>query len=220
MARVLIIGASRGIGLALVQASLARGDEVWASARDALPPAGPVGVHWLTGVDVVQEAGRERLLAPLAGVMLDRVIHSAGVLHDDVLGSLDPQSLRTQFEVNALAPVLTAQALLPHLANGARLAFVTSRMGSIADNTSGAHYGYRMSKAALNMAAKSLAVDLEPRGIAVAVLHPGFVRTAMTGGQGLLDADQSARLLLERCDALDLAHTGTFWHANGEALPW
>lgn len=220
MARVLVVGASRGIGLALVQALLARGDQVWATVRGATAPDVPGPVHWLTEVDVVQPGGRERVRSHLGDVALDLVIHSAGVLHDDVLGSLDADSLRTQFEVNALAPLLLAQTLLPHLAAGARLVFVTSRMGSIADNTSGAHYGYRISKAALNMAAKSLAVDLEPRGIAVAVLHPGFVRTAMTGGQGLLDADQSARLLLQRCDALELSRTGTFWHANGEALPW
>jgi NAD(P)-dependent dehydrogenase (short-subunit alcohol dehydrogenase family) len=93
-------------------------------------------------------------------------------------------------------------------------------MGSLADNTSGGMYGYRMSKAAVNMAAVSLAHDLKGRGIAVGVLHPGFVRTGMTAGNGNVDPVDSARDLLARFDELDLSRTGTFRHANGEPLPW
>ena len=88
------------------------------------------------------------------------------------------------------------------------------------DNTSGGYYGYRMSKAALNMAGVSLAHDLKPRGVAVAILHPGYVRTDMTGGSGQIGPDESARLLLARIDALNLDTSGHFWHANGESLPW
>lgn len=93
-------------------------------------------------------------------------------------------------------------------------------MGSIGDNGSGGHYGYRMSKAALNMAGVSLAHDLRPRGIAVAILHPGYVRTDMTGGGGHIDPPEAARGLLQRLDELTLESTGSFWHANGERLPW
>ncbi|MCZ7685417.1 MAG: SDR family NAD(P)-dependent oxidoreductase [Sandaracinaceae bacterium] len=106
------------------------------------------------------------------------------------------------------------------MAEGGKLALVTSRMGSIGDNTSGGAYGYRMSKAALNMAGASLAHDLRPRGIAVAILHPGFVRTDMTGGRGNVEASEAARMLWERIDALTLETSGSFWHANGEVLPW
>lgn len=93
-------------------------------------------------------------------------------------------------------------------------------MGSMGDNSSGGHYGYRMSKAALNAAGVSMAHDLRPRGVALVILHPGAVRTAMTGGQGLMDADESARGLLERIDELRLETTGRFLHQNGSALPW
>jgi len=93
-------------------------------------------------------------------------------------------------------------------------------MGSIGDNGSGGYYGYRMSKAALNAAGMSLARDLAPSGIAVAILHPGFVRTQMTEGSGNIDPDEAAAQLVDRLEALSLETTGTFWHANGQVLPW
>jgi NAD(P)-dependent dehydrogenase (short-subunit alcohol dehydrogenase family) len=97
---------------------------------------------------------------------------------------------------------------------------MTSRMGSIADNDSGGSYGYRASKAAVNAIGKSLAVDLLPRGIAVFLLHPGYVATDMVGGHGDVTPAQAAERLIARVDGLDLARTGSFWHANGTALPW
>jgi NAD(P)-dependent dehydrogenase (short-subunit alcohol dehydrogenase family) len=93
-------------------------------------------------------------------------------------------------------------------------------MGSIADNTSGSMYGYRMSKAALNMAAASLAHDLKSRGIAVAILHPGYVRTEMTNNQGAVAPETAAVSLVARIDELTLENSGQFRHANGEMLPW
>jgi NAD(P)-dependent dehydrogenase (short-subunit alcohol dehydrogenase family) len=96
---------------------------------------------------------------------------------------------------------------------------MTSRMGSIADNTSGGSYGYRMSKVALCMAGKSLAYDLLPQGIAVGILHPGLVQTRMTGFTGIT-AETAVRGLLARIDELTLDNSGTFWHSNGEVLPW
>ena len=92
--------------------------------------------------------------------------------------------------------------------------------GSIDDNSSGGYYGYRMSKAALNMAAKSLAVDLKPAGVAVAILHPGMVKTDMVAGHGQVEPDDAARGLLARLDELTLESSGGFWHANGQRLPW
>ena len=106
------------------------------------------------------------------------------------------------------------------LDDGAKAVVITSRMGSIEDNTSGSRYGYRMSKAAVNMAFRSLAHDLRPAGVAVAILHPGFVRTDMTGHEGMVDPSESAANLIARIDELTLETSGTFWHANGEVLPW
>jgi NAD(P)-dependent dehydrogenase (short-subunit alcohol dehydrogenase family) len=123
-------------------------------------------------------------------------------------------------EVNAYGPLRVTHELAPLLRRGSKVALITSRMGSIADNTSGGMYGYRMSKAALNAAGKSLAHDLAPLGIAVAILHPGYVKTDMTGGHGSVPPDDAARDLLRRIDELNLENTGTFWHANGSVLPW
>jgi NAD(P)-dependent dehydrogenase (short-subunit alcohol dehydrogenase family) len=134
---------------------------------------------------------------------------------------LDVEAIRQQFEVNALAPLRLASILTSNLSRGSWIALTTSRMGSIADNTSGGSYGYRMSKAALNIAGKSLAIDLKPKGIAVAILHPGLVATRMINfNPNGTSPQQSVEGLLQRIDALTLETSGSFWHANGDALPW
>jgi len=148
------------------------------------------------------------------------VILNAGILENTPLEGLDVASVRRQIEVNAIGPLMLAAALRPHFSTPAKLALITSRMGSIADNTSGGSYGYRMSKAALNAAGRSLAHDLAPAGVAVGLLHPGWVRTEMTRHSGLIDPDESARLLVARMDALGPDNTGRFWHSNGDELPW
>ena len=122
--------------------------------------------------------------------------------------------------INALGPLRCVTAFRNRLEKGAKVGLITSRMGSIADNTSGGMYGYRMSKAALNMAGVSLAHDLKPRGIAVALLHPGHVQTDMVGHTGNVTPDEAAKGLIGRMDALTLSNSGTFWHQNGERLPW
>ena len=126
---------------------------------------------------------------------------------------------KKQFEVNALAPLKITHALLPNLKSGSKIIVITSRMGSLADNTSGSRYGYRMSKAALNIAAISLAHDLKPKNIAVGIFHPGQVSTDMTGYNGI-PVSQSVNQLLQRFEALNINNSGQFYHANGEILPW
>ena len=130
------------------------------------------------------------------------------------------ESFKRMFEVNSLGPLLVTHALMGNLSKGSKVGLVTSRKGSIADNDSGGSYAYRMSKSALNAAGKSLSIDLKPQGIAIAILHPGWVRTDMTGHGGLINTDESVNGLLKRMDALDLSNSGTFWHTNGEELPW
>ena len=148
------------------------------------------------------------------------LIANAGVLVSEQLGELDFGSIQRQLEVNAIGSLRTVETFLPCLSEGSKVALITSRMGSIGDNGSGGYYGYRMSKAALNAAGMSLAHDLRPRGAAVISLHPGLVSTDMTGNGGGLAPDDSAKMLLERIDALSLKTTGEFLHANGEELPW
>ena len=221
MATYLVTGANRGLGLEYSRQLQARGDQVIAVCRTASPELEALSVRIEAGIDLASEAAIAELVTRLQGVPLDGLILNAGILQSMGLEDLDAEAIRRQFEVNALAPLLLVRALLEQLPRGAKVALMTSRMGSIEDNSSGGSYGYRMSKVALNIAGKSLAIDLQPRGIAVAILHPGLVRTRMIAfnPQGISPAE-SVRGLLARIDALTLETSGTFWHANGQVLPW
>jgi NAD(P)-dependent dehydrogenase (short-subunit alcohol dehydrogenase family) len=160
-------------------------------------------------------------MSRLQSQCLDGVILNAGILHSNALNNLDVEAIRQQFEINALAPLRLVSALTSNLSSGSWIALMTSRMGSIADNSSGGSYGYRMSKAALNIAGKSLAIDLKPQGIAVVILHPGLVATRMINyNPSGISPQQSVEGLLKRIDALTLETSGSFWHANGDVLPW
>ena len=223
MAHCLVTGANRGIGLALCTLLAGRGEQVIAACRDSSKALDALGVRVETGVEVGDPDSVQRLAETLAGQPLDWLINNAGVLRRDTLGGLHGEALDDlylQFRVNSVGPLLVTQALLGNLQPGAKIGIVTSRMGSVGDNTSGSYYGYRMSKAAVNAAGKSLAMDLKERGIAVALLHPGYVRTEMVGGGGDVEPEQAAAGLIARLDELTLDTTGGFWHANGEALPW
>lgn len=217
---VVITGVNRGIGLSFVNYYLAQGDKVYAACRQPSVELQSSGAEIIAGVDVSSDQGIQALVDGLAGVSIDLLINNAGILRDEQLGRLNVDTIREQFETNALAPLRVTDALAGQLAANAKVALITSRMGSIADNTSGGRYGYRMSKAALNAAGKSLAEDLKDRGIAVALLHPGLVGTEMIGGAGDITPDEAAARLAERIKELNLSNTGTFWHSNGEILPW
>lgn len=219
MSTIVITGANRGIGLELAR-QRAEGHHVIAVCRRSSPELDALGVRVEAGVDVTDEASVRALAERLRDASIDVLINNAGLLTRETLDELDFERIQRQMEVNAYGPLRVTAALAPRLARGAKVALVTSRMGSLADNTSGGMYGYRMSKAALNMAGVSLAHDLRPRGVAVAILHPGYVRTGMTAGHGNVDPEEAARQLWERIDALTLETSGSFWHANGERLPW
>jgi Short-chain dehydrogenases of various substrate specificities len=217
---ILITGANRGIGLAFVEHYLRRGERVLAVCRQSSSELDSSGAEVFAGVDVADPASIAGLQERLKGVAIDVLINNAGVLRDERLGDIDYATVLEQFQVNTLGPLRMTEALLANLGKGAKVALITSRMGSIADNTSGGRYGYRMSKAALNIAGVSLARDLQPRGIAVALLHPGYVQTAMVGFGGDISAEEAARRLITRIDELNLENSGSFWHSNGELLPW
>ena len=221
MTTFLVTGANRGIGLEYCRQLHGRGDQVIAVCRTVSPELEALGVRIEAGIDLSRDDGPAQLVERLDGQPLDGLILNAGILEATSLEDLDPESLRRQFEVNALAPLRLTRALLAQLRPGSKLVLMTSRMGSIDDNSSGGSYGYRMSKVALNMAGQSLAIDLRPRGIAGAILHPGLVRTRMINfnPQGI-SPEQAVHGLLERIDALTLETSGTFWHANGAVLPW
>ena len=221
MATFLVTGANRGIGLEYCRQLKARGDDVVAVCRQTSDELEGLGLRVEAGLELSDSQAIDDLVQRLDGLPLDGVILNAGILQSMGLMDLDPDGIRRQFEVNALAPLLLARALVDQMPSGAKLVLMTSRMGSIDDNSSGGSYGYRMSKVALNMAGKSLAIDLESRGIAVAILHPGLVRTRMIRfNPSGIPPEQSVKGLMARIDGLTMATSGSFWHANGELLPW
>jgi NAD(P)-dependent dehydrogenase (short-subunit alcohol dehydrogenase family) len=221
MATVLVTGANRGIGFEYCRQLSVRGDDVIAVCREASPELESLGIRIEAGIELTDSSAIDELMSRLLHQSLDGAILNAGILHSTGLNDLDADAIRQQFEVNALAPLRLASVLTRHLSSGSWIALMTSRMGSIADNTSGGSYGYRMSKAALNMAGQSLAVDLKSKGIAVAILHPGLVATRMINfNPNGISPQQSVDGLLKRIDALTLETSGSFWHANGEELPW
>lgn len=220
MRTAVVTGANRGIGLALVRRLRARGMRVVAVCRSGAAGLDHLGARVESGIDLTAPQASVELAARLAHDEIDLLIHNAGLFIEDRLDGVSPDAVRSQLEINALAPLLLTQALASRLVHGAKVALITSRMGSIGDNASGGYYGYRMSKAALNAAGMSLARDLASRGISVVMLHPGAVRTGMTRGQGALEPDESASGLLRRIDELRLETTGRFLHQDGSILPW
>ncbi|HEY9707612.1 MAG TPA: SDR family oxidoreductase [Oculatellaceae cyanobacterium] len=221
MVTYLITGANRGIGYEYCRQLKERGDTVIAVCRSASEELNQLGVRVEEGIDITSDVSVANLCDRLGDSAIDVLINNAGIIKRVTLEDLDFESIREQFEVNALGPLRVTHALLPLLKAGSKIVLMTSRMGSIADNTSGSSYGYRMSKVALSMAGKSLAHDLKPRGIAVAILHPGLVQTRMTNfTTSGITPEESVKGLLARIDELTLENTGTFWHANGEVLPW
>lgn len=225
MARsVLLTGSNRGIGLEFARQLAARGDRVVATCRD------PESAHELVELDVeverldVSDADDVARIADLfSDRPLDLLLNNAGIgVRHRGLGELDYEQIETFFRVNAMAPLRLAEALLPALRRGDERLIVslTSRMGSIADNSSGGSYAYRASKAALNMITRSLAIDLRDEGFRCVVLHPGWVQTAMGGGSAPVTTEESVRGMLKVIDGLDDEETGSFFDFTGETLPW
>jgi NAD(P)-dependent dehydrogenase (short-subunit alcohol dehydrogenase family) len=222
MKTAVITGANRGIGLELARQLSDRGYRVIGVCRHSSPELKATGVDVQEGVDVTSASSLADLAERLRGNRIDLLINNAGLLRQSSLEGIESelQDWRDQFEVNSLGPIRVTSVLRNHLNDGGKVAIITSRMGSIADNTSGGAYAYRMSKAAVNAAGVSLANEFRDRGIAVGLLHPGYVKTGMTGNTGHVDADEAAAMLLERIDELDMGLSGSFRHANGDHLPW
>jgi NAD(P)-dependent dehydrogenase (short-subunit alcohol dehydrogenase family) len=219
MPTILITGSNKGIGLQICAQLKARGDDVIATCRTPNAEPSALGVSIIEGIDVSDADSVGRLKSELAGRRLDVLINNAGILKGDRFGSLDYDVMLEQYRVNALGPLRVTEKLVDNLKDGSKVAIVSSRVGSIADNGSGGNYGYRASKSAVNQIGMNLKHELMARGIAVVLLHPGLVATDLTGGRGIPPA-KSARGLIERIDALDIETSGRFWHAEGYELPW
>lgn len=224
---VLVTGASRGLGLEFARSWLARGAYVIATARNlatseelaVLQKENPEKLR-LYQLDVRDDRSIEQLAGAVGNTTVDLLLNNAGVLHVETLNNMDFALVLEQFRVNALGALQVTHALLGNLGEGARVVNITSRMGSLDDNTSGGYYGYRMSYAAQNMATRSLAVDLKSRSIIVIAMHPGMVQTDMTRGFGMLTASESVAGMNDVIAALSAEQSGLFLHYQGTTLPW
>jgi NAD(P)-dependent dehydrogenase (short-subunit alcohol dehydrogenase family) len=201
VATVLVTGANRGIGLQLCSQFAARGDDVIAVCRETTHQLSALDVRVIDSIDVGSGAAVETLRQELDGQPIDILVNNAGILLRDAFGDIDYDLMIEHYRINTLGPLRVTEALADNLHEGSKVAIVSSRVGSIEDNGSGGNYGYRASKAAVNMIGTNLKHELLPRGIAVGILHPGLVATDMTSGSGI-------------------ENTGGFWHAEGYALPW
>ncbi|NGX58575.1 MAG: C-factor [Chlamydiae bacterium] len=215
-----VTGANRGIGLEFCKQLKAQGYDVIALCRTASPELWTLGVEVFENIDVTQPQSLQELVDKLPPRRIDLLINNAGILERGDLEDFNTESLMKQFEVNAVGPLHVTRAILPYLGEGSKIAMITSLMGSIGDNTSGGRYGYRMSKAAMNIAGKSLAHDLKDRGISVIILSPGSVRTDMTNNAGRILPEESIAGLLQEIDKLKLETTGKFVHYDGREMPW
>lgn len=220
MSNVLVVGGSRGIGLSLVKQYAARGDKVWSTCRK--PTEEKIdNVTIISGIDTASDDVIKALQNSTLPEKLDIVIVNAGVGAMDTFDNCpNTEEYTRMFNINAIGPLRVAKAVESRLQEGSKFAAVSTRMASMADNGSGNLYGYRMSKAALNAACTSLKHDFKKKSVSVAILHPGFVKTDMTNGKGDITADESASGLIKRVDETTLENSGTFWHQNGEVLPW
>ncbi|HUJ61924.1 MAG TPA: SDR family oxidoreductase [Kofleriaceae bacterium] len=226
--RALVTGANRGIGLELVRQLRARGDTVDAACRrpedaaELRALAGPeLRVH---RCDVSDDASVRAFAAELGDAAIDLVVNNAGISggSHQSLRDLDFADAVRTYQVDALGPLRVAIALLPHVRRGTgkKLVAITSGLGSIADNRSGGFYGYRMAKAALNMMAKNLAVELRGDGIVSIVVNPGWVQTDMGGRNAAVPAADSVRGILGIIDAASLETSGEFFDWKGGRYPW
>ena len=238
MSTALVTGANRGLGLALVRALLARGDRVIAACRhpgkandlNHLAGEHPGRLHVLP-LDLTNPKSHHELARELPLVLgdgngggdgrIDLLINNAGVLHSgERFGNLSAANLEDSFRTNAMGPLLLTQALAPLLAEGARVANLSSELGSIASVTRFGTPSYNISKAAQNMATRLLARALAERDITVLALHPGWVRTEMGGKDATLDAQTSVAGLLRTIDASGTSASGSFLDWQGRPLPW
>jgi len=222
--RWLVTGANRGIGLELVRQLVGRGDDVVAAARVPSEAAELAGLDArVVELDVAHPVSVSSFARELGREPLDVLVNNAGVgVGGHALGAIDYGWMERCFQVNTLGALRVTEALLPNLRAGERklVCNVTSKMGSIDDNSSGGAYAYRASKAALNAVTKSMALDLAIDGFTCVVVHPGWVRTRMGGDGAPVSTEECVTGLLRELDGLDRSQSGTFFDFSGAPVPW
>ena len=226
--QVLITGANRGLGLEFTQQYAADGWNVIACCRhpqSALDLQALVATHSnvkIYTLDVADFAQIDALAMQLRDESIDVLINNAGVYPASSFGDTNYDDWAAAFKVNSMAPLKMAEAFVQHITRSQlkKIATLSSKMGSLDDNTSGESYSYRSSKTAVNMVMKSLSIDLKPYGISVVTLHPGWVQTDMGGSNALINAQTSVSGLRKVIESLCLNTTGQFIAYDGKAIPW
>eukprot|EP00892_Ulva_mutabilis_P008271 jgi/Ulvmu1/5816/UM025_0073.1 len=222
-----VVGASRGIGLELAKVLHSNSWEVYATCRREAAElserdAKSSSFHTISGVDVETEEGCTPL-ATLACSSIDLVVCNAGVLTNDTFDSISFSDCAWQFNTNALGPLRAIKALMPKLSEGSKVVVIGSKLGSFGATKPGTRFGYRMSKCAAHMAARCLAEELKPKGIAVCVMHPGVVQTDMvklSGSIADVTPENSAAGIFKVIGGLSMHDTGSFYNYLGEPMAW
>ncbi|KEQ18895.1 SDR family oxidoreductase [Endozoicomonas numazuensis] len=225
---VVVTGANRGLGLEYCKQFLEKGYKVYAccrapeSAEDLLKLKQQNSQKLETvPLDVTNPTQRMNLKYTLQGDQIDILVNNAGIYgHRLNFGDVESEEWHKVMEVNTIAPLLLVQELVDLMPQGAKVVLMTSKMGSIADNSSGGSYIYRSTKAALNAVGKSLALDLSGKGVSVAICHPGWVQTDMGGPNALIDTKTSVKGLINVLEALGPENTGQFFNYDGAVIPW
>ncbi|WP_422476187.1 SDR family oxidoreductase [Endozoicomonas sp. ALB032] len=225
---VVVTGANRGLGLEYCRQFLEKGDKVYAccrapeSAEDLLKLKQQYCEKLETvPLDVTHPAQRTNLKNTLQGEQIDILVNNAGIYGQRLkFGEVESEEWLKVMKVNTIAPLLLVQELVEFMPQGSKIVLMTSKMGSIADNTSGGSYIYRSTKAALNAVGKSMAHDLSDKGISVAICHPGWVLTDMGGPNALIDTRISIKGLIAVIERLGLENSGQFFNYDGALIPW
>jgi NAD(P)-dependent dehydrogenase (short-subunit alcohol dehydrogenase family) len=230
MPTVLITGANRGLGLEFTKQYAEDGWQVIACTRHpalaedlnqlAQKYLKQIAIHKLEVADFKQI---NELASKIKDQPLDLLLNNAGIYGgEQKFGTLEPEKWLQVFTINTIAPIKVAEAFLPNLLEGHKkqIVSVTSKMGSIDDNTSGNFYAYRSSKAALNMANKSLSIDLKSQGITAIVIHPGWVQTDMGGDNAPTKPYESVSGMRKTIANLTLSDTGKFYEYTGKEVAW
>jgi NAD(P)-dependent dehydrogenase (short-subunit alcohol dehydrogenase family) len=225
----MITSANRGLGLEFARQYAADRWRIFAACRnpDAAEDLGNLaraGFVTIFPMDVTDPQSIKRAKVELAGEAIDVLINSAGIFgkQNQRAGNIDYEIWKQVLDVNTLGPLRVTEAFTDQITRGERklVVTITSGMGSLADNTSGGAIPYRSSKAAVNMAMRSAAIDLAPRGIACVLVNPGWVKTDMGGGGAPLTVNESVAALKRLIATLGLAQSGKFFNYDGREYPW
>jgi NAD(P)-dependent dehydrogenase (short-subunit alcohol dehydrogenase family) len=223
MTTVFITGANRGIGFELARKYADAGCRVVAAVRDVVRAKSVLGFAEVVELDVADNNSVAALRVRFADDTIDVLINNAGTIgpDDQSIAKMDFDGFLETLNINTLGPLRVTQALLPALqrSNAAKIVTITSKMGSLCYAPSD-HIAYRASKAAVNKVMQCVSTDLKPKGIAVAVIHPGWVRTDMGGAGADIDVGTSAAGIVSVIEELSIATTGRFWNYDGSAIAW